>query len=160
LPGFWAGPIQPLAPDDAFGTGPACGCVAKDQVTVVQTNHFAVFLPTLLLFALGLTPYFYLVTPPNDLFGVYGPINTFNEFVDYVSRSSYNDDKSGATIADKLAFLSWLPLETIRQIGFPLSLLAALGVYYSFKTAPSPPGYCISIELSGLHLFVNTDAWI
>jgi hypothetical protein len=94
------------------------------------------FLPTLLLFALGLTPYFYLVTPPNDLFGVYGPINTFNEFVDYVSRSSYNDDKSGATIADKLAFLSWLPLETIRQIGFPLSLLAALGVYYSFKTAP------------------------
>jgi len=94
------------------------------------------FLLTVLLFALGLTPYFYLVTRPDDVFGVFGPINTFSEFVDYVSRSSYNDNKAGATIADKLAFLSWLPLETIRQIGFPLSLLAAVGVYYSFKTAP------------------------
>ena len=94
------------------------------------------FLLTVLLFVLGLTPYFYLVTRPDDVFGVFGPINTFSEFVDYVSRSSYNDDKAGATIADKLAFLSWLPLETIRQIGFPLSLLAAVGLYYSFKTAP------------------------
>ena len=94
------------------------------------------FLLTVLLFSLGLTPYFYLVTRPDDVFGVFGPINTFSEFVDYVSRSSYNDNKVGATIADKLAFLSWLPLETIRQIGFPLSLLAAVGIYYSFKTAP------------------------
>ncbi len=91
---------------------------------------------TLLSFVLGLTPYFYLVTRPDEVFGVFGQINSFSEFVDYVSRSAYNDDKPGTGIADKLAFLSWLPLETIRQIGFPLSLLAAVGAYYSFKTAP------------------------
>jgi len=94
------------------------------------------FLLTLLSFTLGLTPYLYLVTRPDDAFGVFGPINNFSEFIDYVSRSSYNDDKAGATIADKLAFLGWLPLETIRQTGFPLSLLAAIGAYYSFRKAP------------------------
>lgn len=91
---------------------------------------------TLLSFILGLTPYLYLVTRPEDAFGVYGPINSFTDFIDYISRNAYNDDKAGATIADKLAFLGWLPLETIRQIGFPLSLLAAVGFYYSFRIAP------------------------
>jgi hypothetical protein len=91
---------------------------------------------TLLSFVIGLTPYLYLLTRPDDTFGVHGSINSFSEFVDYVSRSSYNDDKAGASVADKIAFLGWLPLETIRQIGFPLSLLAAIGIYFSFKTAP------------------------
>ena len=94
------------------------------------------FLLTLLSFTLGLTPYFYLVTRPDDVFGVFEPISSFNEFADYVSRSAYNNDKAGATIADTLAFFGWLPLETIRQIGFPLSLLALIGAYYSFRTAP------------------------
>ena len=98
--------------------------------------HVRFFLLTLLVFSIGLTPYLYLVTRPDDLFGVFGPINSFSEFLDYVSRSYYNDDKPYATIEDKLAFFRWLPLETIRQIGFPLSMVAALGLYYSFRTAP------------------------
>ena len=96
--------------------------------------HF--LLLTLFVFSIGLTPYLYLVTRPDDVFGVFGSINSLGEFLDYVSRNYYNDDKPSATIADKLAFLRWLPLETIRQLGFPLSLIAALGVYYSFRTAP------------------------
>ncbi len=101
-----------------------------------KLTHARFLLLTLLVFGVGLTPYLYLVTRPDDVFGVFGPINSLSEFLDYVSRSYYNDDKPNATIADKLAFLRWLPLETIRQIGFPLSLVAALGFYYSFRTAP------------------------
>jgi hypothetical protein len=113
----------------------------------LTTSRF--LLLTLVSFALGLTPYFYLVTRPDDVFGVFGPINSFSEFIDYVSRSSYNDDKAGATIADKLAFLGWLPLETIRQIGFPLSLLAALGAYYSFRTAPRHQAIAVLLNYLG-----------
>jgi len=94
------------------------------------------FLLTFLSVALGLTPYLYLFTRPDDVFGVFGPINGFSEFVDYVSRRSYEDDKASATMTDKLAFLSWLPLETSRQLGFPLTMLAAIGVYYSFTKGP------------------------
>jgi hypothetical protein len=94
------------------------------------------FLLTILSVALGLAPYLYLFTRPDDVFGVSGPINGFSEFVDYVSRRSYEDGKAGATMTDKLAFLSWLPLETIRQLGFPLTMLAGIGVYYSFKRGP------------------------
>jgi hypothetical protein len=103
---------------------------------VFKLAHARFLLLTLFFFSVGLTPYLYLVTRPDDVFSVFGPINSLSEFLDYVSRSYYNDDKPNATIEDKLAFFRWLPLETIRQIGFPLSMVAALGVYYSFRTAP------------------------
>lgn len=119
-------------------SAPALLAVVWPEVRTLlfKLTNSTFLLLTLVSFVIGLTPYLYLVTRPDDAFGVFGPINSFSEFVDYVSRSAYNDNKAGAGIADKLAFFGWLPLETIRQIGFPLSMLAAVGVYYSFATAP------------------------
>ncbi len=84
---------------------------------------------------LGLLPYLSLFQS-DPVAAVFGGINSPGEFVSYITREHYSDQQLGAGMEDKLSFLAWLPLETMRQLGFVLSLLAAAGLVFSIRRYP------------------------
>ena len=69
------------------------------------------------------------------LISFYGPINDWDAFWYYVSRSGYSgvDVSPSAGWGDRLAFLGWFGNEVIRQVTLPGFALAALGLYALFS---------------------------
>lgn len=86
------------------------------------------FIPAVLLFAMGLLPYATLFMAKQSDFGVFGPVTSFGDFVDYVLRSYYNDDHAGTGLQDKIGFIGWLLPEAARQYGVVVLFLALAGL--------------------------------
>lgn len=109
----------------------------------------AAFGVCLLMLIAGLTPYISLLTASPDVFGVFGPINNWQEFLQYVVRGLYDDTKASADLSDRLAFFQWLPLESIRQLGPLASAIAAFGVYASFRSGPTHIAVAVLLNYVG-----------
>ena len=87
---------------------------------------------SILLLALGLTPYILLLAESDPQIAVFGAVNP-DRFFDYVTRSYYADSRAGADIHDRLQFFIWLIPETLFQLGFAAMPIMILGIYRSFR---------------------------
>ncbi len=107
-------------------------------VFVVRSNIWeqmqsAVFwIGTIGLFLLGLAPYLLLLTNQNPEIAVFGPVSA-EEFINYVSRSYYNDSRAGAVFSDKIQYYFWLVPESLFQFGLVAAPVILVGLYRSFK---------------------------
>jgi len=89
---------------------------------------------SLVCFTAGLLPYLSLLLTVDPDIAVYGGVNSLEEFLRYVSRSTYNDDHAVADLSDKLDYFLWLGEESIFQFGLLGVPLIVTGLIYSIRT--------------------------
>ncbi len=99
---------------------------------------------------LGLTPYITLVTDPEPVIGVFGGIKTAEQFIKYLTRAAYTDNLGPADIYDKIKYIGWLTIESLRQMGSWAAPLVIIGLWQSFKR------YSLVISASILLLFIGS----
>ena len=116
---------------------------------------------SLLSLCLGLTPYLSLITDQAPAIGVFGAIDSPEQFAKYIARSAYSDNFDHADIFDKLKFAAWLPIESLTQMGSWAAPLILLGIYLSFRKLPLTIGFAIlSLYLGSTYfllLLLNFD---
>ena len=93
------------------------------------------FLAIVALLGLGLTPYLTLFQSSPE-FSIYGPVETGEDFLNYITRAAYTDQDELAGVSDKISYQRWLVELSALQFTLPLGLLAGLGFLLSFKLLP------------------------
>ena len=101
------------------------------RFSLVPTNLLAI----VALIGLGLTPYLTLFQSSPE-FSIYGPVETGEDFLNYITRAAYTDKDELAGVSDKISYQRWLVELSALQFTLPLGLLAALGFLLSFKLLP------------------------
>jgi hypothetical protein len=89
---------------------------------------------SIILVAIGLSPYLTILNQPNPPISVFGGVNTFVEFLEYLARSVYSDDHVVAGSADRLQYTFWLLDESGRQFGLLGIPFLLLGFYQSARS--------------------------
>lgn len=96
---------------------------------VFSVRFFPVFAISLLL---GLSPYLSLFQDSPTI-AIYGSIETWDEFLNYVSRTAYEDKSLAADWRDHRGFQSWLIWQTFKEYSFYLAPLLLGGLVLSFR---------------------------
>ncbi len=100
---------------------------------ISQPRHLLnakVIIPGLFALALGLSPYLLLLTKNDHYMLTHGPINSWAEWLGYITRQSYDYTFAG----DKdlsLEYLWWLPLQSFTQFSYLGLILIPLGMIRS-----------------------------
>lgn len=84
-----------------------------------------------ILFVAGLSPYLLLFEPDPSI-AVFGGVDSFDEWLRYVSRSMYSDAHPAAGMADRLQYALWIVGQSLMQMGPALAPLILLGFVMSF----------------------------
>lgn len=84
--------------------------------------------PAIACFTIGLMPYVSLLLADQSAFGVFGPVTSPDEFMEYVTRALYDDQHAAADWGDKWQYLGWLVPEALGQMGLPLGFAAVAGL--------------------------------
>jgi len=79
-------------------------------------------------FSIGLTPYLSMLLADQGAFGVFGPVTSPGEFMEYVTRALYDDHHATAGRSDKWHYLAWLVPEYLWQISIPLGIAGLAGL--------------------------------
>ncbi|MBQ76791.1 MAG: hypothetical protein CMQ20_17430 [Gammaproteobacteria bacterium] len=92
------------------------------------------FLSCLLLLALGLMPYVSLYLKSDPVFSYSGPVSSVAEFLAYFSRETYQevDQTDTAGVMDKVQFVGWLGVQSLRQFGYGFAAIALVGLVRGF----------------------------
>ena len=107
---------------------------SRDRVATLLTPGCVIF-STLLLLA-GLSPYLSILQSA-PVVAIYGSVDGWQQFVDYVSRSAYSDVHQVADRGDQWAYLTWLVQLAGLQlgwIGLPLILGGMILSFGEFTT--------------------------
>jgi hypothetical protein len=120
------------------------------RFSLVPTNLLAI----VALIGLGLTPYLTLFQSSPD-FSIYGPIETGEDFLRYVTRAAYTDQDELAGVSDKISYQLWLLELSALQFTFALGLLAGLGFILSFKLLPRHLSVALLLLYLGGTSFLN-----
>ena len=120
------------------------------RFSLVPTNLLAI----VALIGLGLTPYLTLFQSSPD-FSIYGPIETSEDFLRYITRAAYTDQDELAGVSDKISYQLWLLEQSALQFTFALGLLAGLGFILSFKLLPLHLSVALLLLYLGGTSFLN-----
>ncbi|XOV87325.1 MAG: protein O-mannosyl-transferase family [Pseudomonadota bacterium] len=84
---------------------------------------------------LGLTPYLSLLLKQHPVVSYQGPLDSFADFIRYVSRQDYKaaDVHAGASIVDKVQFLGWLAQRSTQQVVLLALPLVPLAIAVGFR---------------------------
>jgi hypothetical protein len=99
--------------------------IRHDFGSLVQPGRLT---PAIACFTIGLMPYSSLLLADQNAFGVFGPVTSPDEFMEYITRALYDDQHAAAGWDDKWQYLGWLAPEAFRQLGLPLGVAALAGL--------------------------------
>lgn len=100
----------------------------KRRMLALLTPWCIVF--SVLLLMLGLLPYLSLFQQSPEI-AIYGPVNGWQQLIDYVSRSAYSDVHQVADSTDRRAYLNWLFQQAGTQLGWVGMPLIIGGMFLS-----------------------------
>ena len=89
-----------------------------------QPLHLLVLIALLLA---GLLPYLSLLQASPEI-AVFGAIETWEQFVNYVSRAPYDDQFEVAGWHDRGQYQFWVLLQTLTEFSYPLAPLVMIGL--------------------------------
>lgn len=89
----------------------------------------------LLLLLLGLLPYLSLFQA-DPFMAVFGPVTTWQDFLNYVIRTAYSDRSSVAGVEDFFSYQAWLVDRALGETSLLLSPFVLCGIMVSFKRLP------------------------
>jgi hypothetical protein len=109
---------------------------------------------SILCLLLGLLPYLSLFNP-DPVIGVYGGIESIEEFVRYIGRAMYTDGHNVATLDDKISFALWLMKESVSQQGFWSLPLVLAGVVLSVRQNVNRAVFFVTAYLCTTYLLLS-----